>query len=264
MLVFLCLRYGLSHQLTGLAMALNANVTAEDFSKLDDGIQALYVQDGDNYKLDVDGFDDGKELKEALRKEREERKARQETIDKMKEAEKQKDEEARLAIEEAARKGNDTDALDKSWQEKYVNRENELKGEYEPEIQNLKTLLHNKTVLADAMNMASEIAVPGSAKALLPHIQSRLAMEVKDGEAVTVVKGLDGKPSALTIDELKNEITNDSAFAPLIVGSKATGGGANGGNQGGGAAKTMTRSQFDGSSPSEKMSFIQDGGSVTD
>jgi hypothetical protein len=54
---------------------------------------------------------------------------------------------------------------------------------------------------------------------------------------VTVVKDSEGKPSALTVDELKKEIMADAAFAPLIVGSKATGGGASGG-KGGGAAKT--------------------------
>lgn len=45
------------------------------------------------------------------------------------------------------------------------------------------------------------------------------------------------KLSAATLDELKAEIANDAAFAPLIAGSKASGGGAGGAGGGGGAPK---------------------------
>ncbi|WP_223531259.1 putative metallopeptidase [Pseudomonas sp. GL-R-19] len=52
------------------------------------------------------------------------------------------------------------------------------------------------------------------------------------------VEGFDkqGKLSASTLDELKAEFANNTAFAPLIVGSKASGGGAGGAGHGGGAA----------------------------
>jgi hypothetical protein len=54
---------------------------------------------------------------------------------------------------------------------------------------------------------------------------------------VVVVLDQQGKLSAATLDELKAEFANDTAFAPLIAGSKASGGGAAGAGGGGGAAK---------------------------
>jgi hypothetical protein len=79
--------------------------------------------------------------------------------------------------------------------------------------------------------------VQGSAKALLPHIERRLSVEQRDGKPVVVVLDAQGKLSAATLDELKAEIANDAAFAPLIAGSKASGGGAGGAGGGGGAPK---------------------------
>jgi len=71
----------------------------------------------------------------------------------------------------------------------------------------------------------------------LPHIERRLSVEQRDGKPVVVVLDQQGKLSAATLDELKAEFANDVAFAPLIAGSKASGGGANGAGNGGGAAK---------------------------
>lgn len=91
------------------------------------------------------------------------------------------------------------------------------------------------TVEATASAMAAELAVEGSAKALLPHIRARMTMELRDGKPTAVILGPDGKPSALTVAELKQEFINDAAFAPLIVGSKASGAGGGKGGKGGGA-----------------------------
>jgi hypothetical protein len=71
----------------------------------------------------------------------------------------------------------------------------------------------------------------------LPHIERRLSVEQRDGKPVVVVLDQQGKLSAATLDELKAEFANDVAFAPLIAGSKASGGGAGGAGSGGGAAK---------------------------
>ena len=46
-------------------------------------------------------------------------------------------------------------------------------------------------------------------------------MEIPRRSPKTVVIGQDGKPSALTIDELKAEFASNPAFAPVIPGSKA-------------------------------------------
>ncbi len=88
-----------------------------------------------------------------------------------------------------------------------------------------------------ATEIATTLAIPGSSKALLPHIERRLSVEQRDGKPTVVVLDAAGKLSAATLDELKAEFTNDPAFGPLIAGSKASGGGAGGAGKGGGAAK---------------------------
>jgi hypothetical protein len=90
-------------------------------------------------------------------------------------------------------------------------------------------------------------------------------MDIKDGRAVAVVMDAEGKPSALTVDELGKEIANNAAFAPLIVASNAAGGGANGAQRGGAAkSKTVTKGQWSEMNPKQKMEFSKDGGQVTE
>lgn len=127
--------------------------------------------------------------------------------------------------EEAARKSGDIEALERSWSEKLTAREKELQAEMEAR----EAWVRDLTVGQTATSMAAELAVQGSAKALLPHIKARLGTDIRDGKPVTVVLDDAGKPSAMTVDELKQEIANDPAFAPLIVGTKASGAGGVGG-----------------------------------
>jgi len=158
------------------------------------------------------------------------------------------------------RKAGDVEALEKSWQEKLAKREGELKGEVEQH----QAWLKEQMVTGVASGIAAEIAVQGSAKALQPHLTSRLSMEVRDGKPTTVVLDAEGKPSAMTVDELKAEFSTEPAFAPLIVASKASGGGASGGGNGGGAATKATRAQFEAMSAEERMDFSKKGGTLTE
>lgn len=141
---------------------------------------------------------------------------------------KEREEAAAKAAEEAAAKSGDIEALTKSWEAKLAKREAELAEQLKARDSQLIEL----TVGQTAQSIAAELAVPGSADVLLPHIRQRL--QYQDGK--TVVLDHEGKPSATTVDEFKKEIAGDKRFAPLIVASMATGGGATGG-KGGGAAK---------------------------
>ena len=216
----------------------------DSLDELDEGLREHYEQsDSGKYQLKVDGIDTGEELKGALQKEREERKRAKERLQELEEEQRKAREEAEKAREEAARKSGDTEALERSYQEKIE----KIQAEMDKQLQQRDAMLHKQTVTSVAKSMASEIAVQGSAKALEPHIQSRLQMEMRDGEPKTVVLDDKGQPSAMTVEELREEISNDPAFAPLIAGSKASGGGASGG-KGGGAApsgdvRQMTREQ---------------------
>lgn len=193
---------------------------------LDESLHGFYEQHGEKYRLKVEGIDPADELKEALRKEREERRAAKERAEEL-------ERKAQQAAEEAAKRSGDTEALDRSWNEKYT----KALGEKDQTLTALQAQVHALTVGATAARLAGELAVQGSSAVLQRLIEPRLSMDMRDGKPVVVVLDNEGRPTALTPDELKNEIISDAALAPLVAGSKATGGGA-AGSKGGGAAKT--------------------------
>jgi len=57
----------------------------------------------------------------------------------------------------------------------------------------------------------------------------------------------------LSLADLKAEIESNVSFAPLLVGSKASGSGDVGKKGDGGKSKTITRTQFDDLGAVEKM-----------
>jgi hypothetical protein len=196
---------------------------------LEPAVAAMYEEKDGKFVLKVEGIpqpEDTTGLRnkvEELLREKKDEKARRE----------QAEEAARIAAEEAARKNGDTEALDRSWNEKY----SKALGEKDQALSALQAQVHALTVGATAARLAGELAVQGSSAVLQRLIEPRLSMDMRDGKPVVVVLDNEGRPTALTPDELKNEIISDAALAPLVAGSKATGGGA-AGSKGGGAAKT--------------------------
>jgi hypothetical protein len=196
---------------------------------LDEGARAFYEEKDGKFQLKVEGIPQGEDVSGLKAKIDELLSEKKTEAEKRKQAE----ESARKTAEEAARKNGDVEALENSWREKLTKREQELLSERESLASQIKEL----TVGRAATDLAAELAVQGSAKALLPHLQARLSMDIRDGKPTVVVLDANGKPSAATLEELKAEFVNDPAFAPLIVGSKASGSGAGGAKPGGGAAK---------------------------
>lgn len=200
---------------------------------VDEAVRALYTEKDGKFVLGIEGLpqqEDVSGLKAKVDELLGEKKAAEK---KAREAE----EAARLEREELARKSGNVEELERSWTEKFNRREAELNGMLEQERGTLGGQIRDLTVGRTATDIASALAVQGSAKALLPHIERRLSVEQRDGKPVVVVLDAQGKLSAATLDELKAEIANDAAFAPLIAGSKASGGGAGGAGGGGGAPK---------------------------
>lgn len=196
---------------------------------LDDSVKSLYTEKEGKFVLGIEGLpqpEDVSGLKSKVQELLDEKKA----ADK---ARKDAEDQARLEREENARKSGNVEELEKSWSEKYNRREAELNGMLEQERGTLSTQIRDLTVGRTATDIASALAIPGSAKALLPHIERRLSVEQRDGKPTVVVLDQAGKLSATTLDELKAEFMNDPAFGPLIAGSKASGGGAAKGKIGG-------------------------------
>ena len=231
----------------------------DSLENIDESLQGLYEQTDTGYQLKVTGIpepekEDLSGLKNKVDELLREKKA---ASQKAREAA----EEAEAARLEAAKKGNDTEALDKSWQDKFNAREIELKKELEELSGTLVKLTSGQT----ATKIAAEIAVQGSADVLLPHLERRLRTEFRDGSPVTVVLDKDGKPSAMSVDELKAEFQNSAAFAPLIVGTKANGAGRTGGNESSGAGvNEVSRSEFDRMNQAQRANFAKNGGKLKD
>ncbi|OPA88711.1 hypothetical protein BFW86_16850 [Pseudomonas fluorescens] len=200
---------------------------------LDDSVKSLYTEKEGKFVLGIEGLPQPEDVS-GLKAKVDELLGEKKAADK---ARKDAEDQARLEREENARKSGNVEELEKSWSEKYNRREAELNGMLEQERGTLSTQIRDLTVGRTATDIASALAIPGSAKALLPHIERRLSVEQRDGKPVVVVLDQQGKLSAATLDELKAEFANDTAFAPLIAGSKASGGGAAGAGGGGGAAK---------------------------
>lgn len=167
--------------------------------------------------------------------------------------------EAQKAADEAARKNGDIEALEKSYQTKMEAGFKERDDKIAARDATISELTSGST----AKTLAADIALPGSAEVLMPHIKSRLQTELNDDGPIIRVLDKDGKPSAMSVDDLKKEISEDKAFAPLIVGSNASGGG-NLGDKAKAGGKTVSRETFNGMSQSERKTFATDGGKVVD
>ncbi|MFV9064343.1 hypothetical protein ABQ366_05270 [Serratia fonticola] len=209
-------------------MNLKYQLSAEDFAQLDDIHKGMYAEKDGSFVITIDGLPQSEDVSGLKSKV-------QELLDEKKAADKARkdaEERARLEREEALRKSGNVEELEKSWSEEFTRRESELSSQLEAERETYQTQIRDLTVGRTAADLANALAIPGSAKALLPHIERRLSVEQRDGKPAVVVLDTNGKLSATTLEELKNEFFNDTAFGPLIAGSRASGGGA-AGNMGG-------------------------------
>ena len=207
--------------------------TLDTLEGVDESVRALYTEKDGKFVLGIEGLPQAEDVS-GLKSKVEELLGEKKAAEK---ARKDAEEQARLEREEAARKSGNVEELEKSWTEKFNRREAELSGQLESTNSALQGQIRDLTVGRTATDIATTLAIPGSAKALLPHIERRLSVEQRDGKPTVVVLDASGKLSASTLDELKAEFTNDPAFGPLIAGSKASGGGAGGAGKGGGAAQ---------------------------
>jgi hypothetical protein len=142
------------------------------------------------------------------------------------------------AIDDAARKGGDTAALDKSWQAKLDAAIAAHGVEKDKLTAQLRTLL----VLNEATRIANEIStVP---ELIVDRIAARLSADLTGDIPITRVLDEAGKPSASSVAELQKEFVANPKFASIIRASKGSGGGADGGGSGGGAPGGVKFSQL--------------------
>lgn len=234
----------------------------ESLEGIDESLHPLYKESGEYFVLDVAGVDDGDAA--GLKRKNEDLLAKNSNL------QKQFDEQGkalsglqkRLEDFERKKHGDDGDveALNASWQKKLEQRESDLTSQ----IEGLQNQITRMTVGQTSQRIAAELAVEGAQDLLIPHIAPRLKSEIRNGEAITVVLDGDGKPSALSLDDLKQEIMADPRFSRVIAGSKANGGNAANGRGGEAGAKVVSRKAFDQMNPAQRLDHVQAGGTVTD
>ena len=227
-------------------MALKAIL--ESLDGLPDPIKSEYKKGDDGkYHLDVEGGEDTGALKRAKDYEKSARqKVEKELTDTKAELEALTEERDNI-LKGALPKG-DVEKLETSWKQKYEKREKELTDQLGSLNGSLQTLLVDNV----AQGLASKISK--SPELLLPHIKGRLKTELVDGKPVTRVLDKEGNVSALSINELEAEMVANPSYAPIIIGSKASGGGANGGQGGSGAPSKI---DFTKASPKEIAAHIK-------
>ena len=204
-------------------MALKKKLSKAEYDKLSDAIKAEYIEDGDGFRLDIDGDEDTGALKRAKDREAQ---LRRDAEAKLREAQEELD---RINGDDARKKG-DIATLEKSWQKKL----DDTKAEYEGKVSKLTT--HTTKTLVD--NVATQIAtkISNAPALLLPHVKSRLQADFEGDSPVTRVLDKDGKPSAMTVEELAAEFVANKDFSAIITASKASGGAGKPSNNNGGGA----------------------------
>lgn len=205
-------------------MAMKLKITKAEHDALDEAKKALYKADGDGFKLDVDDVEVAAEM----------RRARDREKTRADEAEAKRNElEARITeLEEAgARKTGDITQIEQGWQKKL----DKQKTDYETKIASYKAQLERVMIDNELNKIAGEIFTKPNRDVRL--LRDRVYVDYDGDTPILRVRDKDGKASALTLEDLKKETLDNPDFKDILVGSKATGSGGTGGNQGGGAAK---------------------------
>lgn len=197
---------------------------------LEDGVANLYEQKDGVYFLKVSGVLSEDEVagikanRDALLAEKKE----QQRLAQEAEAERQRIE--REALEEAARQKGDWQALEDSYKAKLAERETEFANQADA----LRKQVYKLTVGEQAIKLAAEISKPHTQQIMSRFIEERLTLDENNNVRVL---DLQGKPSAMTIEDLKAEFKANAMFQDIVVINNSSGGGASGGGLGGGAAK---------------------------
>jgi predicted RNase H-like nuclease (RuvC/YqgF family) len=205
-------------------MALKKKLTADEWKKLAKDLQGEYTADGDDYILDLDGDDDDDddtigELRRAHDREKADNKKLKRDLREMQaKLKKFEDDES---DPETRRRRDDVTKLETEWQEKIE----AAKTEGEERARKLREKTRTNLINGTANGLAAEIST--MPKLLAKEIRERLVVDFDDDDEPTlVVLGKNGKPSDMSLEQLKKEFVANKDFAAIIIGSKASGGGA--------------------------------------
>lgn len=181
----------------------------ENLDSVDEGVKALYIEHNGKYRLDVQGIDPADELKEALRKEREESKTAKQRAKDLEDA-KAEAEKARLTEKQEFKTlYEQTEAEKRALTERFADFESTIK---------------QKEIDADSYSMAAELT-RDTKRAELLRKEIKAFAKYTDGVIKYEIGGIE-------VDKSKVIQTIKDAYPFLVDGVDSSGAGARGSNSG--------------------------------
>jgi len=206
--------------------------TQDEFNSLQDDEKKLYADDGKGkYTRNEEAYsaylesriEEQEGLKRNYGRLNEDVKKLRAKAQEYEDAKKKAEDEAKAAAEakelEARKSANDFEGFKASVQKIHADELAAARLESE----RLLKIIDKKTVQAEVSRLAAELAIPGCAKLLEPHIRERLRAKYTDGDVTVEVLDEQGRPTAFTIDDLKKEFASSQDFSHIINGSRASG-----------------------------------------
>jgi hypothetical protein len=226
-------------------MALKKKISKDEFAKLPDAFKAEYLEDEDGYRLDISGEEDTGALRRA--------KDRESQLRREKEKEARELRERIEAIEgDDARKKGDIATLEKSWAKKLED------AQAAAQVKIDKLTSHTTKSLVDNVAISLANKISNAPNLILPHIRARLQASFEGDEPSTVVLGLDGKPSNLTVDALAAEFVANKDFASIITASRASGGAVKSSTSGGARVSNDKPADLSRMKPTDLVAWLKE------
>lgn len=236
----------------------------ESLETLPENVRSLYAQDGDKFRLQLDGYEDPAGLKSALQKERDAAKAAQKQagawaqLGKTPEEIQQLVEAQRKAEEEKLKGSGEWDKLKAQMLEQTAKEREQLESKLKAKDSAIERYL------IDAQAVAAISEMKGVPALLLPHVKAAVKVVEDGGEYATRVVDAQGNPRVngkgefLSIKDLVSEMRQSEIFGRAFEPTGTTGGGAQGGAHSGGS-KRMTQAAFDALPPKQRAARMAEG-----
>jgi len=209
-------------------MPVKLKLTATEFAELSDDRKTDYVIQPDmSYKLDLEAgvFTDTQDpaaLKAAIENERKQHAATKKAFDKL-EAEKLEADRSKITDVEEMRA-----SFKKELDDFKKQAEDEKKQQKKERIEALEKAVQGQ-LKAKALEISSKL-FGTNASLMLPHVEQRLAIAGGDDPKIVIVDPLTGNTSLdQNFENFEKALSTHPSFAPMVVISHASGGGANDG-----------------------------------
>lgn len=212
-------------------MALHLKIGSTAYEKLPADVKKEYKKEGEEYVLDLDGYEDPAELRRA--RDHEKTQAAEAKRDAAKE---------KARADAAERKFADLGDVDKTKEDAVKAAREEVETRLGADLTAANTKLdnlRNTTIETARTSAAMAIAnkISTSPSLLGPRVMDRIEVTLGDDFKPTVqFKDKSGKVAALSAEDIEKEFSTNPEFAPIIKASGGSGGGGAPRVPGGGGA----------------------------